>query len=414
MRVRTRTGKLAVGLLVAPLLLTAACGRVPAPTKADDAGGGGHPQLDASGKVICRDGSPGVTAKELRFGVDAELTGKAALSGAIAKRSLDMVVDDINSSGGILGKQVTVSYNDNQSSNPGAVNALNKSVSGDNVFALIGPIRSTQVQAMNEIIKAQRIPTMIGATNASLTEQGGGLIFRFRPPDSLTGKAIVAYAQKEFKPRKIAILHDSDAFGSGGAAVVEKAAKEAGIAVQKASYTTGDKDYTAQLSTLRSYGPDVIATYATNSEDVAIFARQMQELGINTPVVGGPSITSQVSFDLGQKYIQGWRAIVDFRLGSNEVNKAWAAEYEQRYASKPDLFGAWQRDAMYFMKSALEKSGCDRQAFVKALHEVEIDGVQGPLKSNKQGDVNSNLLVVQVKDGSSEFVADATKLLPVS
>jgi branched-chain amino acid transport system substrate-binding protein len=413
MHVHTGMGRLTIGLLAVPLLLTAACGRVPTPTKAGDAGGG-HPQVDAAGKVVCRDGSPGVTAKELRIGVDAEITGKAALSGANAKRSLDMAVDDINKAGGILGKQVTVVYNDNQSTNPGAVNALNKSVSGDNVFALIGPIRSTQVQAMNEIIKSQRLPTMIGATNASLTEQGGGYIFRFRPPDSLTGKAIVAYARKQFAPKKIAILHDSDAFGSGGAAVIEKAAKDAGISVQKASYTTGDKDYTAQLSSLRSFGPDVFTTYATNSEDVVIFARQLQELGITTPVVGGPSITSQVTFDLGQQYIQGWRAIVDFQLRSNDVNRAWAAEYEQRYGSRPDLFGAWQRDAMYFMKAALEKSGCDRQAFLAALHTVETDGAQGHLKSNKQGDVNNNLLVVQVKGGSAEVVEDATKLLPGS
>lgn len=413
MNVRARTGKLTVTLLAAPLLFTAACGGAPAPTKAGGSDGG-QAQVDANGKVICKDGSPGVTAKEIRLGVNAELTGKAALSGANAKRSLDMAVDDINKGGGILGKQVTVIYNDNQSSNPGAVNALNKAVSGDNIFTLIGPIRSTQVQAMNETIKAQHLPTMIGGTNANLTEQGGGLLFRFRPPDSLTGKAIVAYAQKGFKPKKIAILYDSDAFGSGGAAVVEKAAKDAGITVQKASYTTGDKDYTAQLSSLKGFGPDVFVTYATNSEDVVIFARQMQELGITTPVVGGPSITSQVSFDLGQKYIQGWRAVVDFRLGSNEVNKAWATEYEQRYGAKPDLFGAWQRDAMYFMKAALEKSGCDRQAFVKAMHEVETDGVQGHLKSNAKGDVNSNLLVVQVKGDGTEFLEDATKLLPAS
>jgi branched-chain amino acid transport system substrate-binding protein len=121
-----------------------------------------------------------------------------------------------------------------------------------------------------------------------------------------------------------------------------------------------------------------------------------------------------VTYDLGKQFIQGWRAVVDFRLDSNPVNTAWANEYEQRYGSKPDLYGAWQRDALYFMKAALEKSGCDTGAFTKALHAVEADGVQGHLKSNDIGDANRNLLVVQVQGDGTKLVEDATKLLPSS
>ncbi len=404
---------LGVGLAAVPLSLAAACGGAPAPTTSGGSGNG-QVQKNDSGKVICKTGSPGVTGKELRFGVNAELTGEAALSGAIAKRSLNMAVDDINKDGGILGKQVKVVYEDNQSSNTGAVNAMNKSLTQDDIFALIGPIRSTQVQAMEETIKQQKVPMMVGGTNAALTKDGEGMIFRFRPPDSLTGAAIAAYDIKEYHAKKIAILNDSDAFGSGGATIVKKAAKDAGVDVKQASYTTGDKDYTAQLSTIKRFNPDVITTYATNSEDVAVFARQMQELGIRTPVVGGPSITSQVTYDLGKQYIQGWRAVVDFRLNSNPANTSWAKEYEQRYHSKPDLFGAWQRDSLYFMKAALEKSGCDRDAFRKAMHEVETDGVQGHLTSDELGDVNRNLLVVEVTGETTKLIEDATKLLPSS
>jgi hypothetical protein len=103
--------------------------------------------------------------------------------------------------------------------------------------------------------------------------------------------------------------------------------------------------------------------------------------------------------------------VVDFLLNSNDVNKQWAQEYEQRYNQPPDLFGAWQRDAMYFMKSALEKSGCSRAAFVNALHQVQIDGVQGQLKAQKNGDVNQNLLVVQVQGDKAVLVQDAKDLL---
>ncbi|MCY7287925.1 MAG: ABC transporter substrate-binding protein, partial [Cryobacterium sp.] len=333
------------------------------------------------------------------------LSGKAALSGANAKRSLDLAVKDINADGGILGKKVEVIYNDNQSTNPGAVNALNKTLSSDNVFAVIGPIRSTQILAMNETIQSKQVPMFIGGTNKTLTEEGKGLLFRFRPSDALTGAAVVSFAQDKFKPKKVAILHDSDAFGTGGAAVVEQAAAAAGMeVVQKSSYTTGDKDFTAQLSAIKSADPDVVFPYATNSEDLVIFARQIQELGIDAEIVGSPAVTSQVSFDLGQQYVQGWFAVVDFLLNATPANKEWATGYEQAYGTKPDLFGAWQHDAMFFAKKALEASGCDRKAYVKALREVEIEGVQGPLKSNERGDVNTNLYAVQVEGDKAVLV----------
>ncbi len=404
MRATNRPTALKTGLAAVPLVLLAACGGAPPATTTAASGSGGQPQTDASGNVVCNEG-PGVTADTIRFGVSAELSGKAALSGANAKKSLDMAVKNINDGGGVLGKQIEVVYQDNQSTNPGAVNALNKTVSSDNVFAIIGPIRSTQILAMNETIQSRQIPMLIGGTNEALTETGKGLLFRFRPSDELTGAAMVSFAQEKFSPQKVAILHDSDAFGSGGATLVENAAKEAGMEVaQKISYTTGDKDYTAQLSAIKSANPDVLFTYATNSEDLVIFARQIQELGIEADIVGSPSVTSQVTFDLGQQYVQGWYAIVDFLLGATDANKEWAEQYEATYQQKPDLFGAWQNDAMVFSKAALEKSGCDRQAFVNALREVTVEGVQGPLKSNDKGDVNANLYAVQVEGEGAELV----------
>lgn len=406
MRATARVLALKTCLAGAPLVLLAACGGAPPPTTTGaGAGGGGKPQTDSSGKVVCEAGGPGVTDKTIRFGVSAELSGKAALSGANAKKSLDLAVKNINESGGILGKQVEVIYNDNQSTNPGAVNALNKTLSSDNVFAVIGPIRSTQVLAMNETIQGKQVPMLIGGTNATLTTEGKGLLFRFRPSDELTGSAMVSFAKEKFSPKKVAILHDSDAFGSGGAALVEQAAKAAGMeVVQNASYTTGDKDYTAQLSAIKSADPDVLFTYATNSEDLVIFARQIQELGVDATVVGSPSVTSEVTFDLGKQYVQGWYAIVDFLLGATPTNQKWAQEYEAVYGQKPDLFGAWQHDALYFSKAALEKSGCDQKAFVKAMQDVAYEGVQGPLKSNEKGDVNANLYAVQVKGDEAVLV----------
>lgn len=402
-------------LTVAVALTTAfgiaGCGGPPKATKADegDSGAAATKQLDDSGKPTCKEGD-GVTGGELRIGVTAELTGKAALSGAIAKRSLDMAAAEINSGGGILGKQVKIIYEDNQSTNPGAVNAMNKALSSDNIFTLIGPVRSTQVKAMTQTIISKKVPMLIGGTNPDLTQQGGGYLFRFRPSDALAGKAIFGYAEKQFKAKTIAIIHDSDAFGSGGAKVVEQSAKEKGVKTAKVSYTTGDKDFTAQVQQMKAAKPTVVVTYATNSEDVAVIARQMKEQGLTVPVVGSPSINSEVTFKLGGQYVQGWNVVVDFLPGSNPLNKKFSDAYKAKHGQFPDVYGGWQRDALYTIKAALEVSGCSREAFRAAMKEVEVDGVQGKLKYEEPGDMNRNLLVARIQGTGAVKVEDATEL----
>ena len=114
---------------------------------------------------------------------------------------------------------------------------------------MIGCLKSTQVLAMSDAIKNYGIPTFIGGTNVTLTKQGNPWLFRVRPDDSIAAGAMVKYIKEDTKFTKVGILHDIDAFGTGGADLVEKAAKEAGLTVVKREkFTTEDKDFTAHCS----------------------------------------------------------------------------------------------------------------------------------------------------------------------
>ena len=123
----------------------------------------------------------------------------------------------------------------------------------------------------------------------NLTHQGNPWLFRVPPDDSIAAAAIIKYIKEDAKLTKIGLLHDTDAFGTGGADLVEKYAKEQGLPlVKREKYTTKDKDYTAQLLSIKSAGAQILVLYAPNPEDAAIVLRQYRQLGSPYKFIGTP------------------------------------------------------------------------------------------------------------------------------
>lgn len=385
----------------AVVAVLAACGGVP-PAAGGTAAGG---KVDKTNAAACENGVPGVQDGNINIGVNVTATGKSALTGQYMKDSLDIALAELNDAGGVKGKKLKLIYQDNQSTNPGAVSALTKSLSQDNVFTVIGPITSTQIQAMLPVLKSAHVPMMVGGTNKDLTDQGGGLLFRFRPSDELAAKAMVQWAVKSRGAKSIGLLHDSDAAGSGAAKIIEAAAKEAGVSLKSEAYTTGDKDFTGQLVNLRNSKPDVLIVNSTAPADAAIISRQLKELGLGMPVIGSPSYSSQATLSLSGAFGNGLYVMVDFLPGANPKSKDFSKKFQAKTGSAPDLFSAWPYDALQVVAATIDKVGCDRQAFMDALRATkDYQGVQGTLTSNAKGDLNANLLVVQIRNGKPELI----------
>src|SRR2546428_10769268 len=85
---------------------------------------------------------------------------------------------------------------DDQMTNAGAVAAFQRLTQGGNVTAIIGPIRSTEVQALTPYIERAQIPVIIGGTAPALTHEGDPWVFRTRPNDSYSARALATFVVK--------------------------------------------------------------------------------------------------------------------------------------------------------------------------------------------------------------------------
>ena len=346
-----------------------------------------------------------MAAEEIRIGFTPPITGVHAAGGSLQVKAIKLALKEINAAGGVNGRKIDLRIVDNQSSNPGALAALNKAVEQDKVLALIGCLYSTQVFATAEATKNYGIPSMIGATNVALTKQGNPWLFRVRPDDSIAASAMVKYIKEDTKFTKIGLLHDQDAFGTGGADLVEKGAKELGLTVvKKMSTTTAVKDLTAELLAMKNAGAEVLIFYG-HEEATALLQRQMRQLGSPFKFLGSPSAASKDSLNLARETAEGIWAVVDFVPGQSEENRRYAEAFKKEYNEEYDSLSIWTYDGLKILANAIGKAGEDRAKIREAILATQgYKGVQGTFSFTPNGDGLSEVSIVEIEKGRPKLL----------
>lgn len=348
-----------------------------------------------------------IAADTVKIGLIAEITGPNAEAGNYTLNGAKLAVDDINKKGGILGKQVELVIEDNQSTNPGTVLAFTKLGGNKDIPAIIGPIRSTQTQAASPSIAKLGIPTMIGGSDPSLTKVNNRWLFRCRPSDLYSSRVIANFGVNKLKLKKWVIVHSTDAFGAGGAKALEEALKEYGVEpVLVQGYTNNSQDFTPVVLAIKKSGADVIGSYMTNSQDVGIFAKQLRQLGVTTTWIGSASIVTDTAMKLAGDSLHNTYGIADFNPDANPAAKAYAAAYRARHKLEPDVYSSWAFDAMNVIATALNTAKSTQAEDIrKAIVGIKgWKGVEGTYNFDDNGDGLRGYNIVKNEAGKVTFV----------
>jgi branched-chain amino acid transport system substrate-binding protein len=346
-------------------------------------------------------------ADTVKIGLIAEITGPNAEAGTYTINGAKLAVEDINRKGGILGKQVELVIEDNQSTNPGTVLAFSKLGGNKAIPAIIGPIRSTQTQAASPAIAKLGIPTMIGGSDPSLTKVNNRWLFRCRPSDLYSSRVIADFGVNKLKLKKWVIVHSTDAFGAGGAKALTEALKGYGVEpVLMQGYTNNSQDFTPVVLAIKKSGADVIGSYMTNSQDVGIFAKQLRQLGVTTPWIGSASIVTDTAMKLAGASLEGTYGVADFNPDANDQAKAFSKTYRDAYKLEPDVYSSWAFDAMNVIATAINAAKSDKAEDVrKAIVAIKgWKGVEGTYNFDDNGDGLRGYNIVKNEAGKVKFV----------
>lgn len=348
-----------------------------------------------------------IAADPIKIGVVAEVSGPNAEAGSYTVNGAKLAVDEINKAGGVLGRPLELKIEDNQSTNPGSVLATSKLLGGGDIVAMLGPIRSTQLQAVAPTINKAGIPTMIGGSEYGLTHAKNPWYFRVRPHDGYSAKVIADYAVNTLQRKKWAVVFSTDSFGTGGKDHLVDALKAAGVTpVLTQGFTANTQDFTPIVLAIKQSGADVIATYVTSSNDVGIFAKQLRQMGLTIPWIGSSSISTATAIKLGGDALHGTYSVADFVPASNPEAQAFSRKYQESFKLEPDFFSSWSYDAVNLLAHAIKGAGGTKpEAIRKALLAVKgYRGAEGTYVFDERGDGLHGYNVVKNDGGKIVFV----------
>ncbi len=343
---------------------------------------------------------------EIRIGIGISTTGTFSAEAPYYQNEARLFEKQINQNGGLNGKKVRVIIIDNQSTNPGALNALNKAVEQDKVLAFIGPVKSTQILAMSDAVKAFGIPMMVGGTNVTITKQGNPWLFRCRVNDGIVAAILVKYIRDEMKLSKIGVVYSNEAFGAGGADAIDQYAKQLGLTlVARERFNLGDRDFTAQLLSLKKAGAQVMVPYSAGTDEFARIIVQYRQLGSPYKYIGPPAIAQKPVLDLAREAAEGLMGFVDSVPGMNPTNRKFVEAYRQEFHAEPDTQAPWTYDALNLLATAIRKGGEDRAKIREALLTTKgVEGVLGTYNFTPDGEGLYGGPIAIIKEGKPQLV----------
>src|SRR5271168_4521785 len=342
----------------------------------------------------------------IKIGMVLSVTGPAADNGKYALTGAKIALDRVNKSGGVLGKPIELVTEDDQTTNPGAVLAFSKLAAQSDIVAFLGSIRSTQNHAMAADILKTGKPVCFGGTDPALTKMGNPWLIRFRPNDSYSGRVIASYGVETLGKKNWAIVHSTDAFGSGGFKALSASLDKIGAKVAlDQGYPNQSQDFTPVVLAIKSSGADIIGSYFTFDNDLAIFARQLRQLGATLPWVGSPSIVVAGAVKLAGPALWGTYGIADYAVDSSPEAKEFAKLYGAVSKASPDLYSSWTYDAMGVLAAAINKAGSTDPDKIRAaiLATKGYKGAEGEYNFDQFGDGLHGYNIVRNEKGTIVF-----------
>jgi branched-chain amino acid transport system substrate-binding protein len=344
--------------------------------------------------------------KEVKIGFAFSMTGGAAAYGATQKNGAQLAIDEINAAAGPEGIKIAAVFDDDASVPQQGVNVFNKFINADKVAIIIGPTLSNTAQVTDRIAQQAGVPVLAISNTAKGITDIGDFIFR----DSLTEAVVIPntiqVAKEKLGIKKVAVFYgNDDAFTKGGYDAFKKALADAGLEVlTEQTFAKGDRDFSPQLTQIKSTNPEAIIVSALVEEASGIVS-QARQLGIpaSIPIIGGNGFNSPALIKNAGQAAEGVMIGASWNTTSpRPLNQKFVDAFSAKYGSAPDQFAAQAYAGVHIAHEAIKRAGTtdDRKAIRDALAKIrDFDCVLGKFSFTEGRDADHTPVVQVVKGG---------------
>ncbi len=346
--------------------------------------------------------------KPIKIGVIAPLSGAGTSYGIGIRQGAEMAIEEINADGGIHGRKLEMAVVDDATNPAEAVTAIQRLIDLDNVDIIVGGWGSSQVLACQPVAEKAGVPYIIvGATNPKITTTANHWTFAVIKSDSVQAEEIANAAIDKLKFSRIAIIYDTNDYGTGNKDVFIKVLEDKGMKpVALESYKSDDKEFTAQLTKIKAAQPDALAVFGTIPGAPAIMI-QARNLGINAQFIGTGGLANEQLISLGGEAAEGTILTTYFHEDTNAAAQDWAKKFTKRFeGSQPPprpILSAWEyRTIKQILVPCFEKAGTDKEALRNAIKSFRghVIGFDDEVYFNEKNQLVQPTVLIQVKNGT--------------
>ena len=355
----------------------------------------------------------------IKVGMNIELTGDKPKVGEQSKYAAEMFVEELNAAGGvdIGGKKYTIELvtEDNNATGDGAVATANKLITQDNVLIMIGPNPSNAAVPAGEVANNQSTPMISPWSTNPNTTLNRPYVFRAPFLDPFQGPVVANFATNTFGATKACVLFDVASDYPKGLADNFKTAWEglhgAGSVTAFESFTTGDQDFSAQLTKIKAAGCEILFT-PQYYQEVPLIVQQAKELGLTMPIVGSDSWGDPQLLELCGADCEGYFFSTHYvASGAKGATKEFIDKFNAKYGYIPGDVAALTWDSLLLTVQALKNCGQisgnlqqDRDCVRDGLAGIkDFEGITGKMTFDEQGDPIKCAVIVKIQGG--EFLA---------
>ena len=357
----------------------------------------------------------------IKIGLNTELTGGIPVVGESCNNAAELAVKEINDAGGleVAGQKYTIELiiEDNEDKAESAAAAAQKLATAG-VLAMIGPNASRNAIPAAEVAESSKMPmispwsTNPKTTVDAQTGQPKQYVFRAAFIDDFQGRVAARFALDQLKTAKPAVLYDvASEYNKGIAEFYKKTMEESGISVVSfETYTTGDKDFSSQLTKIKESGADSLFLPNYYSE-VPLQVQQAHKLGFTGTVVGSDSWGNLELITLCGADCEGLYFTTHYAADiATPKAQAFIKAYEAAYGKTPDDVAALTYDSFGLLFQAIQAAGkTDRQAVRDALAGITAyEGVTGNMQFKGTGDPIKSAVILQIKGGKFTYFSTAS------
>ena len=349
----------------------------------------------------------------IKIGVFEPMTGANAAGGAMEVEGIKLA-NEMYPTVSVGGKdyKIELVVADNKSDKVEAANAAQRLADKDKVSVVLGSWGSSLSMAAGPIVQDAKIPAIgLSCTNPLVT-LGNDYYFRVCFIDPFQGTVMANYAFKEAGAKTAVIVQEVSNDYSVGLAKFftdnfKKLTGNENCVLAVLNYNTGDQDFTAQLTTIKSLNPDVIFAPGNYTES-ALVMKQARELGITVPFLGGDTWETPEFLDVGKNLVEGATFSTFFASegATSGVSKTFVDAYRAKYSKEPAAVTALGFDGYLVALDAIKRANSlDTVKIRDAIAATSgFEGAAGTVTLDANGDATKSAYIKTVKDGKFSFL----------